>query len=106
MSDDRSKRRLRIVVAAVALTLLALGGATLAQDGDGYALPRWSADGGGATASRAGAYILGGTAGQPDAGALHAGTYTLGGGFWGGGQAETAPVGHRVLLPVVVRSDS
>jgi hypothetical protein len=106
MSDDRSKRRLRIVVAVTALLLTALGGATMAKDGETYTLPRWSADGGGATASRAGTYILGGTAGQADAGALHAGAYTLGSGFWGGGPAQTVPAGYRVLLPVVVRSDS
>jgi hypothetical protein len=92
-----------IAVLAVALILLALGGATLAQDGEGYRLLRWSADGGGAAASRAGDYLLGGTAGQPDAGALQAGAYTLGGGFWGGGSAPTAPAGYQVLLPVVVR---
>jgi hypothetical protein len=87
----------------VALTLLALGKATLAQSGDDYALRRWSADGGGVVASRAGDYLLGGTAGQPDAGALQAGAYTLGGGFWSGGLVHTIPAGYRVLLPVVMR---
>jgi hypothetical protein len=91
------------VALGIALLVLALGGASLAQDGDDYALPRWSADGGGSVASRAGDYLLGSTAGQPDAGALQAGTYTLGGGFWGGGFAQTLPAGYRVLLPVVVR---
>jgi hypothetical protein len=103
MKDYCNRRRLTIVVAVVALTLLALGGVTLAQDGQDYTLPRWTADGGGVVASRAGDYLLGGTAGQPDAGALQAGAYTLGGGFWGGGFAQTAPAGYRVLLPVVVR---
>ena len=102
MKQDRMRRR--VVLGIALLALVALGGATLAQDGGDYTLPRWSADGGGATASRAGDYLLGGTAGQPDAGALQAGAYTLGGGFWAGGLAGTVPSDYRVLLPVVVRS--
>ncbi len=40
-------------------------------------------DGGGATFSTGGAYELGGTIGQADAGALAGGSYDLIGGFWG-----------------------
>jgi cysteine-rich repeat protein len=40
-------------------------------------------DGGGATASSNGAYVLGGTVGQPDAGRLTTTGYVLSGGFWG-----------------------
>ena len=39
-------------------------------------------DGGGATFSTGSGYTLGGTIGQPDAGALSGGGTTLGGGFW------------------------
>jgi hypothetical protein len=45
----------------------------------------YSIDGGGATACAGGTFTLGGTIGQPDAGLLTAGSYTLGGGFWRGG---------------------
>ena len=49
-----------------------------------------------------GGYILGGTIGQPDAGAVLAGgSYTLGGGFWADGVAE-----YRIYLPLVMRQAS
>ncbi|MBC7231942.1 MAG: hypothetical protein H5T68_01680 [Chloroflexi bacterium] len=72
----------------------------LAQSG-GYDLTWSTIDGGGYTWSEGGAYSLGGTVGQADAGALSGGGYTLAGGFWGGG--EVALVGYRIHLPLVVR---
>jgi hypothetical protein len=39
-------------------------------------------DGGGYTFSTGGAFSLGGTIGQPDAGAMSGGAYSLTGGFW------------------------
>ena len=48
--------------------------------------------------SAGGAYTLGGTVGQPDAGVLEGGAYTLAGGFWGGGSAV-----HRLYLPLLLR---
>jgi hypothetical protein len=65
-----------------------------------YDLSWWSVDSGGATFSTGGAYELGGTIGQPDAGTLTGGGYTLGGGFWSGGAVA---VEHKVYLPVVLR---
>ena len=66
------------------ILLAALTGAALAQ-ANGYTLPWWTVDGGGG-------YTLSGTAGQPDAGPLVGGGYTLHGGFWGG-ISEAAPPG-------------
>jgi uncharacterized repeat protein (TIGR01451 family) len=60
---------IRLTVAAVAVLLAAVAGASIAQ----------------------GVYTLGGTAGQADAGRLVAETYTLQGGFWGGAYRDTAP---------------
>lgn len=97
-------RGVKLVSLAIALLLLALGGALLAQEGDGYALRWWSADGGGDTLSRAGDYVLGGTAGQADAGLLAGEAYTLRGGFWGGAFRESAPPLYRVALPIVARN--
>jgi hypothetical protein len=48
-----------------------------------------------------GGYELAGTIGQPDAGVLTGGGYTLGGGFWRGG--EVVFTRHYVYLPLVVR---
>jgi len=72
------------VVLAVCLFLVATS-VVLAQSGGGYDLTWSTVDGGGWTFSSGGAYTVGGTAGQPDAGLLTGGSYALGGGFWGGG---------------------
>jgi len=65
-----------------AFLLLLVPALALAQAGGPYDLSWSTVDGGGHTFSTGGAYTLGGTAGQPDAGALSGGSYTLSGGFW------------------------
>lgn len=47
----------------------------------------YTIDSGGGTRSTGGTYALGGTIGQPDAGVLTGATFSLGGGFWQGGDA-------------------
>ena len=74
-------------VAIAAGVFLALGVA-LARAGGGYEVSQWSISGGGQVA--VGNYVLDDTSGQPAAGELSAGTYTIGGGFWGGGTAKSA----------------
>jgi hypothetical protein len=83
--------------------LAAVGGAVQAQaPQQSYDLSWWTVDGGGGTWSVGGTYVQGGTAGQPDAGLPTGGTFTLAGGFWGGG-AVAAPL-RAIFLPLVVRS--
>jgi uncharacterized membrane protein len=65
-----------------------------------YDLARWTVDGGGGKSS-GGLYTIVGGIGQPDAGMLSGGDYTLGGGFWGGGAVAAA---HLVYLPTVLKS--
>jgi hypothetical protein len=63
-------------------------------------------DGGGAMGTTGGTLVLGGTVGQPDAGALVGGTYELYGGFWSLGEAQSGiwdPPGSESALPVVFR---
>jgi len=79
--------------------LLPIAGLALAQGG--YSLRWWTVDGGGGTWSSGGGYRLGSTIGQPDAGVLAGGGYTLGGGFWRGGALP--PDRQYVYLPVVMR---
>jgi hypothetical protein len=57
----------------------------LAQTGGIFDLTWSTIDGGGGAASSGGGFSLGGTIGQPDAGVMAGGDYTLAGGFWGGG---------------------
>jgi hypothetical protein len=66
----------------------------------GYTLDWWTVDGGGATLITGGSYSLGGTIGQPDAGASNGGTYTVDGGFWGGGAAVDT---RTIFLPLIMR---
>ena len=72
---------------------------TLAQTG--YDLSWWTVDGGGQMYSVGSGYELGGTIGQPDAGVLTGGGYTLGGGFWRGG--KVGGQSYVVYLPLVIR---
>lgn len=85
--------------ALLALLLSLLASAALAQSGGGYDLTWNTVDGGGYTWSTGGGYVLGGTVGQPDAGALAGGGYTLTGGFWPGAAGQ-----YRVYLPLVLRN--
>jgi hypothetical protein len=74
-----------------ALTLaLTLTSTAVAQS---YSIDWFTIDGGGGT-STGGVYSVSGTIGQPDAGAMSGGNYSLVGGFWGGIvaiQTEGAP---------------
>ena len=65
---------------------------------DGYDLSWFSIDGGGATFSEGGAYSLGGSIGQADAGAMSGGTYALTGGFWAG-----VPANYSAFAPLILR---
>jgi len=88
---------LRFTLLVVLLSLLA--SVALAQSGGGYDLSWNTVDGGGATWSEGGGYSLGGTIGQPDAGMLSGGGYTLAGGFWPGAAAR-----YGIYLPLVLRN--
>lgn len=87
----------------LSLLLLVIAGALLGVVSvsalGGYSLDWWTVDGGGATSSAGGSYGLGGSIGQPDAGGTSSsGTYTLTGGFWGGGATA-----HNLFLPLILR---
>jgi hypothetical protein len=91
-SNMIATRTLRSGLAGVAALLATLTGA--AQVGGPYDLSWSTIDGGGWTFSTGGTYSLGGTIGQPDAGVMSGGPYTLQGGFWPGASA-----------PAVLRGD-
>jgi len=65
------------------MALLAfLSGVITANAQSRYALDWFTIDGGGGTSS-GGDFTLNGTIGQPDAGTMSGGNYSLAGGFWG-----------------------
>jgi hypothetical protein len=97
-------RKLHLGLMGAALLILALlaagTAATLARSPDqGYNLSWHTVDGGGYTWNTGGTYTLGGTIGQPDAGAWAGGAYTLVMGFWGGSRGEEG----LIFLPLIVR---
>ena len=65
------------------LAVLAVSPQAFSQTGGVYDLTWHTNDGGGSTSAAGGAYSLGGTIGQPDAGNSSGGVYALTGGFWG-----------------------
>jgi hypothetical protein len=88
-------------------TLLALSGAllfagNLRLPAQNYAISSFTIAGGGGTSS-SGNYILSGTIGQPDTGALAGGSYKLVGGFWS--DVITVPIPGGATL-TILRSGS
>jgi hypothetical protein len=65
------------------LTVLTVVPQALSQSGGVYDLTWHTNDGGGITFANGGAYQLGGTIGQHDAGASSGGAYSLASGYWG-----------------------
>src|SRR4051794_34492608 len=84
-------RRLGLLV-AVPVLLGLLGAAAYAQVGGGFDLSWSTLDGGGGTASTGGTFSLGGTVGQPDAGAMQGGQWSVQGGFWAATLPTPTPV--------------
>jgi hypothetical protein len=80
--------------------LLALVPIVLVSANGVFDLSWWSVDGGG-DRSGGGAYSLLGVAGQPDAGLLQGGNFSLAGGYLGGAAALTPR--QNLFLPLVVR---
>ena len=73
MKDNSVGRAVYTAAVLVGLT------SALAQD---FAIPWHTVDGGGWTVTSGGDFELSGTIGQPDAGSLTGGAFTLTGGFW------------------------
>ena len=86
------------IVVALLIGMIVLNYTTTqAQSGGGYDLTWNTFDGGGGMFSTGGAYSLGGTIGQADAGAMSGGTYALNGGFW------QDFLGNKINLPLILR---
>ena len=91
--------RARLIVLVLVITLLASGVGLSATDS--FAVPWWTVDGGGAAPALSGGTLtLQGTVGQPDAGVLGNGRFSLNGGFW---NPSTSNPPRQLYLPVVVR---
>ncbi len=89
----------RFKLIGVIILLLLIVAPVLAQSGGGYDLS-WSIVSGGGGTSSAGTFVLNGVIGQHDAGMMSGGNYSVGGGFWGGGEV-TVPPNFNVFLPLL-----
>ena len=97
---ERSRPTFGPRVSLSAALLIFLAASAHAQ----FSIPSFTIDGGGGTRSTGGAFSLGGTIGQPDAGLLSGSSFTLLGGFWSGGVAVTGvEEGSGTGLPTVFR---
>lgn len=72
----------------------------LAQSGGEYDLSWSTVDGGGGVACTGGAYSVDETVGQPEAGLLRGGDFTVGGGFLPGGEVASE---YWIYLLLVMR---
>lgn len=79
-SSQTSKRGMRSAV--LVLAILLLGFAVPRASSQTYSIDWFTIDGGGGT-STGGVYSVSGTIGQPDAGHMSGGNFTIDGGFWG-----------------------
>ncbi len=91
------KKRFLLII-YLTLLLFGLASPVLAQPSATYDLSWWTIDNGGVAGLPAGSYSLSGTAGQPDAGLLSAGSYDLAGGFW---QALITEL--KSFLPMIIK---
>jgi len=73
----------------VVLLALALDGVALSARAQPYEVRWFSVDGGGTARAAGGAFAVGGTVGQPDAGSTLASPYGIGSGFWAATLAAT-----------------
>lgn len=93
-------RRLSLLLATALILLAALSVA--AAQTDDFDLVWHTIDGGGGTSSGGDRFALSGTIGQPDAGQMLGGAYTLQGGFWRATLASGAR-DNTVYLPLILR---
>jgi hypothetical protein len=84
------------------MLLMFIPAVALAQSGGGYELTWNTVDSGGYTFSTGGGYQLGGTIGQPDAGVLSSGAYTLVGGFWS--EIGQVLAQFQIYLPLIMKN--
>lgn len=97
-------KRLNVYVVLIAVVLISLTGlasAARAAPQATYTLVQ-SYIGPGSSGS-AGLYAVSSSIGQPGAGEVSAGVYTLGGGFWGGGIIVPVQSNFGVFLPLMLK---
>ncbi len=90
-----------MTVLVVLVSLIGLASAARAAPHVTYELAKSSIGPGGS--GSAGIYTVASSIGQPDAGEVSAGIYTIGGGFWGGGVIVPVVAKYALFLPLMLR---
>lgn len=90
-----------VMISAVLIGLATLPSAARAAPQATYELVKSSIGPGGS--GSAGIYSISSSIGQPAAGEVSAGIYTLGGGFWGGGVIVPVANNYDLFLPLVLK---
>lgn len=90
-----------VLIAAVLLSLIGLASSARAAPQATYTLVQSYI--GPSGSGSAGIYSISSSIGQPAAGEVSAGSYTLGGGFWGGGVIVPVQNHFEVFLPLMRR---
>jgi len=90
-------RKTALFIGLIALMFILVTSLAVARSVDTLNLT-WSTIDGGGGVSGNGDYALAGTIGQPDAGEMSEGNFTLYGGFWQDGLVIKAP-DHTIYLP-------
>jgi len=101
------KERLKFLVlmTLLGMALLFTSAPALAQEiAAVFDIGWWTVDNGGGSSSGS-VYSIDGTLGQPDAGVLTGGSYSISGGFWGAASPDAPPVawGGYIYLPLSLR---
>lgn len=97
-------KRLLVVMSLVGVALVSSGSHLSAEPAAPQAtyelVKSYSGPGG---SGSAGIYDLASSIGQPTAGEVSAGSYTLGSGFWGGGVLVSIQDSFSIYLPLVLK---
>ena len=94
------RKQQKILLAVIVISILVFASVPVFAQSANLEILWFSIDGGGSTSSSGGGYSLSGTIGQPDAGVISGGNFTVQGGFWNTDSANNL---LEILLPVVVR---
>lgn len=105
-TSGQRKLLIKFFVLLIVILLMLASIPVLAQTGGVFDLTWSTVDGGGGTFSTGDSYSLGGSIGQPDAGYMSGGVYTLSGGFWGGGTENGNQEPTNILLSNTVIAEN
>lgn len=92
-------KKIRFILVGIFLLIVSY---TALASVEANSLDWWTVEGGGGDAAQGGGYSLQGAAGQPDAGLMQGGGFSLAGGYISGAASQPSNL-HKVYLPLIAR---